>query len=147
MKQKQAIPILLLCILLFLTLPTAAAEDTFPEIQFAAAGSSHTNLPATDLQTKNINELLGAKNLQEIGKQHAARITLEKQNEIIRAVTQNDNETATPTPTETATSTATTTETPDTRTNPRIHNRRRPSAVPSVWQHPHRVPRKHRLRL
>lgn len=98
MKQKQAIPILLLCILLFLTLPTAAAEDTFPEIQFAAAGSSHTNLPATDLQTKNINELLGAKNLQEIGKQHAARITLEKQNEIIRAVTQNDNETATPTP-------------------------------------------------
>ena len=61
MKQKQAIPILLLCVLLFLTLPTAATEDTFPEIQFAAAGSGHTHLPATDLQTKNINELLGAK--------------------------------------------------------------------------------------
>lgn len=111
MKRKPVIPILLLCILL-LMLPVAAAEDNFPEIQFAAAGSGHTHLPATDLQTKNINELLGAKNIQEIGKQHAVRITLEKQNEIIHAVPQRDNETGTATPTATPTETTTPTTTP-----------------------------------
>ncbi|MDE2534196.1 MAG: phosphoribosylformylglycinamidine synthase subunit PurL [Methanocorpusculum sp.] len=115
MKRKPVIPILLLCIFL-LTLPAAAAEDNFPEIQFAAAGSGHTHLPATDLQTKNINELLGAKNIQEIGKQHAVRITLEKQNEIIHAVPQRDNETGTATPTATPTKTAPPQPTPGSKT-------------------------------
>ena len=110
--MKSAIPLLILCVLLSL-LPAAAAEDTFPEIQFAAAGSGHTSLPTADLRTTNINELLGAKDIQRIAEQQMIRLNPEREPEIIRPVLLNDNETETTPPT-TSVITAPATATPTT---------------------------------
>ncbi|MDE2443600.1 MAG: hypothetical protein O0X49_04380, partial [Methanocorpusculum sp.] len=108
MKPIPAISILLLCIL-FLAVPAAAADDNFPEVQFAGTGeSSYTDLLPADLLTKNINEMFGAKNLREIAEQHAVRFSLGKQSEVIRPVTLDDNETETPAPTDTPATTQTT---------------------------------------
>ena len=111
--MKSAIPLLILCVLLSL-LPATAAEDIFPEIQFAAAGSGHTSLPVADLRTTNINELLGAKDIQRIAEQQMIRLNPEREPEIIRQVLTGDNETETTSPAGTTVPTVSATETPAT---------------------------------